>query len=232
MISVYITTNDVNGMQYVGMHYYDDDPNDRYIGSGVLLDNAVREYGRSHFSKEIEGCFDNDQVDEADNFESLMIQRRNTMYPSGYNMRPSGGGAARLLKEESKQKLRDKYNRCEEVIKKRAIRTSEGMKEFYKEKGIKHKIKSFVCKTCGKHFDRLETDQLIKNNNINNEVFCSRKCSAFYRFSKFSIIFIGSKYVIAHNTIGLFCITDQIYNLYSGSKNRWKKITTVRSKVF
>jgi len=50
--TVYKTTNLVNGHYYVGSHKTLD-PNDDYLGSGDLLLDAVKKYGREKFKKEV-----------------------------------------------------------------------------------------------------------------------------------------------------------------------------------
>jgi group I intron endonuclease len=47
---VYITTNLVNGKQYIGRDMYNDP---KYLGSGKLLNKAIKKYGRENFKKEI-----------------------------------------------------------------------------------------------------------------------------------------------------------------------------------
>ena len=48
---IYITTNSINGKNYVGKHY--GEFNDKYKGSGVLITKAFEKYGIENFSKEI-----------------------------------------------------------------------------------------------------------------------------------------------------------------------------------
>ena len=50
----YITTNKVNGKQYVGAHTEKKD-NDRYLGTGQLIKKAIKKYGRDNFEKTILG---------------------------------------------------------------------------------------------------------------------------------------------------------------------------------
>lgn len=44
---IYLTTNKVNGKKYIGQHKGGFDPN--YIGSGTILWDAIRKYGRENF---------------------------------------------------------------------------------------------------------------------------------------------------------------------------------------
>lgn len=52
MYTVYQTTNLINGKIYVGVHKTTN-PNDDYLGSGMILKNAVEKYGAENFKKEI-----------------------------------------------------------------------------------------------------------------------------------------------------------------------------------
>jgi hypothetical protein len=46
---IYITTNLINGKQYIGKHY--GLINDDYFGSGILLQKALKKYGKENFKK-------------------------------------------------------------------------------------------------------------------------------------------------------------------------------------
>ena len=51
---VYITTNHVNGKQYIGQRKYDKQGKwKEYLGSGIILSRAIEKYGIKNFSKEI-----------------------------------------------------------------------------------------------------------------------------------------------------------------------------------
>jgi group I intron endonuclease len=57
---IYITTNLINGKQYIGR---DSHNNPNYYGSGTFLKKAIRKYGRENFKKEIlEVCQSEDHL--------------------------------------------------------------------------------------------------------------------------------------------------------------------------
>jgi hypothetical protein len=53
---VYLTTNTVNGKQYVGDHTTMN-LKDNYLGSGQALEQAIRKYGRGAFKFRILGYY-------------------------------------------------------------------------------------------------------------------------------------------------------------------------------
>ena len=48
---IYMTTNLINGHKYIGKHH--GELNDSYLGSGLLLKQAVKKYGKENFKREI-----------------------------------------------------------------------------------------------------------------------------------------------------------------------------------
>ena len=51
---IYITTNNVNGKKYIGQKRYDDRGVwKRYLGSGILITEAIKKYGAENFTREI-----------------------------------------------------------------------------------------------------------------------------------------------------------------------------------
>jgi hypothetical protein len=50
--TIYKTTNLINGKIYIGKHETSD-LNDTYMGSGKVLMNAIKKYGKDSFKKEI-----------------------------------------------------------------------------------------------------------------------------------------------------------------------------------
>lgn len=103
---VYVTTNLINGKQYVGDRSCNCEPEkDKYLGSGrPYFENAKIKYGKENFKKEILEKFDTKK--EAFNAQEKYIIQFNTLFPNGYNISPKGGhGVKDCFAEESKQKI-------------------------------------------------------------------------------------------------------------------------------
>lgn len=104
---VYLRTNLINGMQYVGQttnlptrkHNWNtlDKPY-----SNKVIDNARIEYGLENFSFEIlRKC---DTKDELNEWERYYIKTLNTRYPNGYNMCDGGKGCSGWIMPEEQRK--------------------------------------------------------------------------------------------------------------------------------
>jgi hypothetical protein len=84
---VYVTTNVLNGKEYVGKDVKND-PN--YLGSGIVLNYAIKKYGRSNFKKTIlEHC---DNLKSLNECEIFWINEKHTLIPQGYNLTKGGDG--------------------------------------------------------------------------------------------------------------------------------------------
>jgi len=104
---VYITTNTKNGKQYVGDHS-SNKLNDNYLGSGVYFQNALNEYGKENFKREILEYFDTKE--EAFNAQEKCIQQYNTSVPNGYNISPKGGvGTFGCFSQETIKKMSESH---------------------------------------------------------------------------------------------------------------------------
>lgn len=85
--TVYQTTNLVNGKIYVGVHATED-PNDSYLGSGHLIQQAIKKHGRENFRKEVLFDFDNEAAMEAK--EREIVTREFVDREDTYNLVPGG----------------------------------------------------------------------------------------------------------------------------------------------
>ena len=103
----YLTTNLINGKQYIGDHSTEDlncYKTKNYIGSGIHLQKAFKKGGRENFKREILEQFLSKK--EAFNAQEKYIIQFNTLTPNGYNISPKGGlHISGCNSEETKRKI-------------------------------------------------------------------------------------------------------------------------------
>ena len=93
---IYMTENLVNGKKYIGMCTRNDD---EYLGSGKLIKNAIKKYGKENFKRVIlEECETIEQLSEA---EERLIEKYNAVESDMfYNLSHGGlGGNPKTVKE-------------------------------------------------------------------------------------------------------------------------------------
>lgn len=87
---VYLTTNLINNKKYIGQHY--GEINDSYFGSGHIILDAIKKYGKKNFKKEIlKICKD---YEDLNNSEKYFIEKYNAVKdPMFYNIATGGFGS-------------------------------------------------------------------------------------------------------------------------------------------
>lgn len=90
--TIYKTTNLVNGMIYIGKHKTTN-PNDSYLGSGAQFKEALAEFGRKNFKKEVLFIFDNKE--EMNSKEAELVDIKFVLREDTYNMVLGGGSFGR-----------------------------------------------------------------------------------------------------------------------------------------
>lgn len=143
---VYKTTNKLNGRYYIGQ----DSKNDpTYLGSGLLIIQAIEKYGKDNFQKDIiDYCASKEELNEKEKYwiQKLKAQQRNV----GYNIADGGSGGDVFSyhpnKEEYRKKLRassKKNNSTPVVIEK--LRNAS--KKNWQNVDYAEKVRSAVRKT-------------------------------------------------------------------------------------
>jgi group I intron endonuclease len=104
---VYQITNLQNGMKYIGKHRKcnsnEEFQKGNYWGGGVYIWNAIQKYGLENFEKHaLLHC----KNEEGNHYEKLMIKRKKTKYPDGYNLTDGGDGGVGML-DITKRKIGD-----------------------------------------------------------------------------------------------------------------------------
>ena len=90
MYYIYQITNTINGKTYIGQHKYKK-LNDKYMGSGIILKQAQKKYGKENFTKEILYSRIRDK-ETADAMEIWVIKRERAKGKAEYNIADGGEG--------------------------------------------------------------------------------------------------------------------------------------------
>ena len=156
MHHIYIITNTINAMQYVGITK---DLNRRWKqhkssdGSSRYLHPAIKKHGIENFVfTHVADAFD---LDCAKFIEKLLIKEKNTKAPFGYNLTDGGEGTiGYVFSEESKQKMRDSAKGQERSIEsniKRSITLKGNKNSLGKLRSEETRAKMSVAQTGRKH---------------------------------------------------------------------------------
>lgn len=85
---IYKTTNKINGRIYIGLSTHTPHNHGHYLGSGKLLKQALKKYGRKNFTKEIlEECSD---LETLRKLEKKWIKRFRESHTDMYNLSDGG----------------------------------------------------------------------------------------------------------------------------------------------
>ena len=94
--TIYKTYNLINGKEYVGKHQTQN-INDEYMGSGKLVQRAIKKYGKENFVKEILFVFDSEQ--EVNDKEKELVTQEYINSKLSYNLCPGGHGGFGYINE-------------------------------------------------------------------------------------------------------------------------------------
>lgn len=142
---VYITTNLINGKQYIGDHSTNN-LDDHYLGGGVYLNRSIKKYGKENFKKEILEQFGTKK--EAFDAQKKYIDLYNTLKPKGYNISPAGGHQCKdSISDETKIKIK---KNTKIALSKKEIIFSEKHKENLKKALTGRKLSPEHKKKCQK----------------------------------------------------------------------------------
>ncbi len=147
---VYLTTNLINGKQYVGSHKTLNE-NDGYLGSGKILTKAISKYGKFNFKREIiKEC---NCITEAQLLEEKYINEYNTLLPNGYNLSPVGGcGIPRKSWGKHTQETKDKIKKS--------------TKEAYKNPELREKISKSISGEKNGFYGKSHSEETIEKMRI------------------------------------------------------------------
>jgi group I intron endonuclease len=159
---VYLTTNLINGKQYVGDHSTNNENLDtNYFGSGrPYFKRALNEYGRENFKREELEFFSTKK--EAFDAQEKYIIKYNTLVPNGYNISPKGGlNVKGCFSEETKKIISTKVKK---TLTGRHLKesTKKLLSKIMLEKKIK-RSEEFKNKIRLKNKNKIHTEQSKEN---------------------------------------------------------------------
>ena len=146
---IYKTVNLINGKIYIGQHEQTEGEHfDTYLGSGTIITNAIKKYGKQNFKKEIlEICDNKESLNEREIYWIKFYDSTNR--DIGYNVLEGGEGSDKRFRHHGKT-LEEAYgveksNHIKEQIRK-GNRPSKGktLEEAYgteKSDEMKRKMK-------------------------------------------------------------------------------------------
>lgn len=142
---LYKTTNLINSKYYIGIHQIEDWlVGDTYLGSGKLLQKAIRKYGKSNFSKEtICVC---PTREYARQLEKLIVNKELVKNSKCYNLAIGGDGGilGRKITPEHRARLSE-------------VRTRMNREQGHPNKGKRHKPETIERMKRAKRNISLET---------------------------------------------------------------------------
>lgn len=102
---IYRITNLVNGKTYIGQHCPKENESfDRYFGSGILIQKAIKKYGKENFKKEV--LYSNIQYrDTADSVEKFAIAKERALGKAEYNIADGGNSSKGFHFTDEQKKL-------------------------------------------------------------------------------------------------------------------------------
>ena len=101
---VYLTENLINGKRYIGRDMYNDPT---YLGSGKLLNKAIKKYGRENFHKTILQVCNN--IEELQIAEEYWIRKYNAAYDDNfYNILNGSTGGDSLSQHPDLESIKEK----------------------------------------------------------------------------------------------------------------------------
>ena len=125
---IYLTTNNVNKLVYVGQHVATEF-NPKYKGSGLILKRAIKKYGNKNFKSElIEWCYSQEELDQKEDYWILKYDSNNP--EKGYNIKRGGSHgkhsieSIKLMSDNAKKAHREPWNKGKTGVYSEEVRKS------------------------------------------------------------------------------------------------------------
>lgn len=143
---IYKTINLKNNKYYIGQ---DKKNNPEYLGSGLLLNRAIKKYGRENFTKEI--LCECKTKKELNDMEIYWIKISNSISPNGYNISTGGEGGDNFTNNPNKEIIRKKcISSANKISKQNSLRNKGENNPFFNKKHSKKTRKKMSISKKGK----------------------------------------------------------------------------------
>lgn len=162
---IYLTSNKINGKKYIGM--CKNTHREKYIGSGKLLKQAIKKYGKENFDRIIlQECKTFDELSEA---EIYWIKFYNAVEDSNfYNLTSGGfGGNSDYLKEYWSHLNKEERKACRNWSKKTMVGFNNPM--YGKKHSIETK-KMIGLKSVNRNWNKNTPWMIGENNHMSKRV--------------------------------------------------------------
>ncbi len=159
---IYRTVNLINNKIYIGKRNFNPKlkPNKEYLGSGKILNDAIKKHGRENFIKNIlEYCFTKENLNERERFWIKFYDSRNNEI--GYNI-SEGGDWGEVLSSFPEELRLEIITRRNKSIQKALKGVPHSKERNSKKSSNWHKQKKFECEFCHK----LLQQSLIKKHRL------------------------------------------------------------------
>ena len=144
--TLYRITNKLNGKVYIGCHKTDN-IDDGYMGSGRIIKQALKRYGKENFDKEILHICDS--AEQMFDMESAIVNEEFVAREDTYNLRTGGAGSpVTYLREEHKRKISESMMGLTKGTKQTAEhKLKRSLAQLGRARGPQERV---VCPSCNK----------------------------------------------------------------------------------
>lgn len=154
---IYKITNNLNGKTYIGQHK-SNLKDDNYFGSGTVIKQAIKKYGKENFTKTIiQECLTQEELNKA---EIQWIKKEKSIGKAEYNIAGGGQKCSNPFQYKTEEEKRKIYNKSGKSRKGRPSGSSG--KRFKKFDTGFHKAIQQPCKS-RRSIQCLETGQIFKS---------------------------------------------------------------------
>ena len=162
---IYITTNLINNMKYIGQHK--GDGSDNYLGSGDRLIKAIKKYGKKNFTRKIL-CFAN-SPEELNRLEKEYIEKYNAVESEEFYNIAYGGHVNPQYGEKNGMYGKTHTNEVKARISKKRKELFSDPNHYIHSHEFKNKMSEVTKGECNGMYGRKHTKEAREKMSINKK---------------------------------------------------------------